>query len=423
MRAQARHHKGPDSTDKRYRRLTRSVAAAALIGLTTAGHADAQTWSLTEHWGGCTAPQPTVIYHHGSRYAWALPAAIERAFVRRGFHFARVLRWDPAIEPSQRAQRYWSHPEEHPRNGSDSYTPNARGIPRALEKVEEATAQVLRDPRIDPERVVIAGVSNGGVLASLAAKGKPARYQGVVNFVGGWVNAKVRPEGHAVNKWLFRTAAHTDVPPALWLYSEYDELYGRAAERSDLWYEAFDDAGGSARYLRIGTKRMGHNLAGYPRTWTPHLERYLEERGLPHALRRGCHGEAPAKTPTAHDFAGTWRGVWEWGRRKNQGTSTLSLRATGAETLKADYRFKGKRYRWGPVVVRDGILRTGTGKTVRFTADLESDGSLTVTRYVVKGKHAGYSHSARFTRSTEPPDPERGQKPQRKAADADARGR
>jgi predicted peptidase len=41
---------------------------------------------------------------------------------------------------------------------------------------------------IDPKRVVIAGVSRGGLLSLAFAARNPGSFVGAINFVGGWMD-------------------------------------------------------------------------------------------------------------------------------------------------------------------------------------------------------------------------------------------
>lgn len=62
------------------------------------------------------------------------------------------------------------------------------GFGHALHDVECAVAHLLERPDVDRDRLLIGGHSRGGFLALAAAGAQPGLFQGVLNFVGGWVD-------------------------------------------------------------------------------------------------------------------------------------------------------------------------------------------------------------------------------------------
>ena len=257
---------------------------------------------------------PTLILHHGSTGRGdnpdnftkvSLPYTVISYFVDRG--------WSVVL-PSRRG-----------RNGSEGlydegFTPSRHrysfepryalpGADRALGDIDAITNVIRTWPFVDKDRLVIGGISRGGISSVAHAGQRPNLYRGVINFVGGWVSDPT-PHHETINQTLFNRG----VPfgkETLWLYASDDRFY--SLENTRAYFEAFKKAGGKGVFFDDFPDGIGHRLPHVPEHWGTVVEAYLGRRGLilkkaPSAVRFTPDPELP---PTA--FLGNWEG--HFGRR------------------------------------------------------------------------------------------------------------
>jgi pimeloyl-ACP methyl ester carboxylesterase len=90
--------------------------------------------------------------------------------------------------------------------------------PGGMEAVDAAYRACLQQPDVDPKRIVLAGLSNGGLGVSRAASLNPARYQGLI-----YLSAVLEPE--VVNSAAFRQGCAGK--PVLVIHGSEDERIPR----------------------------------------------------------------------------------------------------------------------------------------------------------------------------------------------------
>lgn len=152
------------------------------------------------------------------------------------------------------------------------------GFDRAMEDLHLVMQHVVTRPDVDARRVLLTGVSRGGILAAAYAGQHPQHVKGVVNFVGGWMGDRC-PQVAQINPVLFRRAAAYP-GPMLWLYGSRDSFYSMRHSQSN--FEAFRMAGGQGRFVAYDMPegQNGHFIAGRPDLWETDVQRYLRELGL-----------------------------------------------------------------------------------------------------------------------------------------------
>lgn len=285
------------------RGVTRASARLSKIALDTLIHADAAIpWnrhtiefldtSLTEQGHAVrletvlfkpdgNGPFPLLVVNHGStgrgsdpslfrRTAWSFPIA--DAFTRRGWLVAFPQRrgrgnsdglYDEGMD--EHRQRYSCDP--------------ARALPgaeRALADIDAAISSLRRRPDVDPRRVVISGISRGGVLSMAYAGDHPGAVLGAINFVGGWLGTNC-PSATAVNAALFRRGA-AFTGPTLWLYGRDDPYY--PIEHSRANFETFAGAGGKGEFVAFDVpNKNGHTLDRYPELWSAAVDELMAKLG------------------------------------------------------------------------------------------------------------------------------------------------
>jgi dienelactone hydrolase len=231
-------------------------------------------------------PFPLLVFNHGSTGNGRDPARfgvtswspeIADAFVTKGWMVAFPQRrgrgksdglYDEGFAPD-RARGYTCDPER-----------SLAGADRALDDIEAAVAALKQRPDVVHNRIVVGGVSRGGVLSIVYAAAHSDEVRGVVNFVGGWVGEGCGASSE-INRALFRRGGNFD-GSTLWLYGHNDSLYTIDHSRSN--FDAFVGAGGRGDFLEFDVPSgEGHNLVGYPKQWTEPVEKYVaaltENRG------------------------------------------------------------------------------------------------------------------------------------------------
>jgi dienelactone hydrolase len=224
-------------------------------------------------------PFPVLLFNHGStgngRIAPTLTvryAAVAEFFVERGFAVLMPMRRGRGASGGQYGEAYGCDPARL-----------AEGVERGTADVEAALTFALKQTWADPTRLVIGGMSRGGLLSVLYPSVRPVNARGVINFAGGWTfdgcDARAR-----FNEQMFDRAGRSKLP-MLWLYAENDRNYQPASIRA--YHRAFTKAGGSAElrmFPPIG--HDGHDLL--PRTgaaWHQAVDDFLTRIGFSAAAR------------------------------------------------------------------------------------------------------------------------------------------
>ncbi|WP_153013016.1 alpha/beta hydrolase [Pseudacidovorax intermedius] len=226
-----------------------------------------------------TGPFPTVLMNHGSTgmgrdpalfgLTWASPE-IGEYFAARGWQVLFPQRrgrggsdgvYDEGFS-ADRAQGY----------SCDAGSATA-GFDRAMQDLEVVLAHVQTRPDVDARRLLVGGVSRGGILAVALAGAHPERFEGVVNFVGGWIGqgCKTAP---TINPALMQRGAAFE-GPMLWLYGDQDPYYRLSHSRAN--FDAFLQAGGRGEFLsfRPPAGMNGHMIFLSPGLWSEALDNYL----------------------------------------------------------------------------------------------------------------------------------------------------
>ena len=219
-------------------------------------------------------PFPLLLMNHGKQAGPAKLQARERfiymstEFVRRGY--AVMLPMRAGFSRSTGAYRDF---------GCDMLG-NAQGQARDM---LAALAYARRQSWVDPERIVVAGQSYGGMAAlALATRAVPG-VRGVLNFAGG---LRVDMPGcdwqGALAKAYATFGAYNHIP-SLWLYGANDAYFGPAlAQRL---FRSFNGSGGQAELFAYGPfKRDAHLTLGSRdgvAVWLPATEHFLQKIGMP----------------------------------------------------------------------------------------------------------------------------------------------
>lgn len=226
-------------------------------------------------------PFPTLIFNHGStgsgdkpewfKFTWTSPE-VARYFTERGW---QVL--FPQRRGRGKSGGLYDEGFNFDRAAGYSGEPDiaVAGFDRAVSDLDVVTAQVLTRPDVDQKRLIIGGVSRGGILAVAYAGMRPELFRGVVNIVGGWLG-DICAQSAEVNMSLMRRGARF-TQQMLWLYGKEDPYYKIVHSRTV--FDAFTAAGGSGQFVAIDPPpgRDGHSIHLKPSMWAINVERYLND--------------------------------------------------------------------------------------------------------------------------------------------------
>ena len=219
-------------------------------------------------------PFPIVVINHGKSLGdpkkqprfRPIPAAT--VFVTRGYAVVAPMREGFAQSDGK---FYLGHCSTL----QDGYT-QARSLKHTLDFVRV-------QPWADPQRILLAGQSHGGLaaVAFLAAYPQYPGVKGALNFAGG-----LRARACAWQQEMAEAFAHygkTAKRPSLWFYAQNDSFFNPELVRAS--FLAYTSAGGQAILIEPGPfKKDGHQLFGDPQgvsIWGPPTMRFLERLGMP----------------------------------------------------------------------------------------------------------------------------------------------
>lgn len=258
----------------------------------------AQTLEMVVYRPSGSGPFPTLVFNHGStgdgnKPEWfTLTSAspeVGRYFTDRGWQVVFPQRrgrgqsdglYDEGFEADR--SRYACSPEQ-----------SLPGLERAMADLDAVMAHVRTRPDVDLQRLLIGGVSRGGILSVVYAGTRPEMpFRGVLNFVGGWVGDRCA-YADAINSVSFRRGAAFQ-RPELWLYGAQDPFYSLRHSRKN--FDAFIAEGGKGNFVTFNALHgvAGHFIHTQPDLWAAAVTQYLQELGLNDAVI--THGKQ-APTP------------------------------------------------------------------------------------------------------------------------------
>ena len=216
-------------------------------------------------------PWPVFVIGHGSNgklkshhlQSRERPAELARFFLARGYLVIAPMR------------QGFSHSTGESRFDCD----HADYALRYAGDLQAAIDSFVEQGLAKPDQVVVAGQSNGGMVALGYAADHP-RARGIINLSGGidtdgtWCDWRSGMLDAAK-----RLGAQTKIP-ALWLYAEDDTIF--APRIAQPFFAAYRDAGAPAELILYPSG--GHGFAhkkGSSAVWGADVDRFLARLGLP----------------------------------------------------------------------------------------------------------------------------------------------
>jgi dienelactone hydrolase len=225
-------------------------------------------------------PFPTAVMNHGSTGEGDRPAFFSLTWTSIDIVDYFIAKGWQVVFPQRRGRGSSGglYDEGFELNRS-RYTCEAKlslpGLEHALVDLDAVFADLRARPEVDAKRILIGGVSRGGILSVVYAGTRPAPLLGVVNFVGGWVGDDCQT-AEMVNTVSFTRGA-TFARPMLWLYGENDSFYTLAHSRKN--FATFEAAGGKASFqsIELPKGQDGHSIHVNPKIWAPYIDAYFKQ--------------------------------------------------------------------------------------------------------------------------------------------------
>ncbi len=223
-------------------------------------------------------PFPLLVVNHGSTGRGNDPARFKQTFwsVAIADHFTRKG-WLVAFPQRRgRGNSDGLYDEGFGTDRSRGYTcdpdRSLAGARRALEDVHAAMTLLRQRPDVDARRVVIGGISRGGILSIAYAGQHPGDVLGAINFVGGWLGTGCGTAAEVSGALFRQGAAFTG--PTIWLYGRDDPFYSIDHSRGN--FAAFESAGGKGAFFEVEVPgKNGHGVNAYAELWTASVENFL----------------------------------------------------------------------------------------------------------------------------------------------------
>lgn len=216
-------------------------------------------------------PAPVVMFHHGSS-GGPIPANYtEKAASFAAFLNARGI----ALLVPMRSGRGQSEGPNNEEPSPCTVDAATAGLANATTAVDASLAYLRTQPWADMSKIVMAGHSRGGILASVYAAEHPGAVRGVINFSGGWKNdACATPD---INISLFEAAGRKSTVPSIFLYAKGDGFY--ADTSMEKYARVYGDAGGRVTFRMYQLSDVnGHLLfRRAQRVWEADVDAFLRE--------------------------------------------------------------------------------------------------------------------------------------------------
>jgi dienelactone hydrolase len=173
----------------------------------------------------------------------------------------------------------------------------------SAEDVAGAVDALRREPWVDPDRVILLGLSTGGLAVAAAGAVNPPGVVGILNFAGGrgaFTQGQVCSEGRLVD--AFAAFGKTAKFPELWLYAQNDRSF--APPLAQRMFDAYTSAGAPAQlqfFPPYGTDGHALLLDAPTDIWWPAVSVFLASLNLPTSVVVELPAPSPLPAPQVND--------------------------------------------------------------------------------------------------------------------------
>ncbi|GAB3442940.1 CocE/NonD family hydrolase [Massilia solisilvae] len=217
-------------------------------------------------------PFPLLIINHGKD-----PGRPDQQPRDRFYHMAHafVARGYAVIVPMR--QGFASSTGRYRDHGCDM---TANGYTQASD-ILDALNYAREQPWVDPQRIVIAGQSYGGLATIALGTQQLPGVRGLLNFAGGLRDEECSWQRELVSAYA-NYGANARIP-SLWMYGANDSLFG--PELATRMHDAYLLAGGQGKLVEYGAfKRDSHGMLASrdgEKVWLGETEEFLKQVGMP----------------------------------------------------------------------------------------------------------------------------------------------
>lgn len=216
-------------------------------------------------------PFPLLIVNHGSTGPGKISAKLTLRYEEFGKYFTQ--KQFVVLAPMRRDRGQSEGDYEEPYWCSDAEVD--RGIKNAIQDIDAVFAYVKELPYIDTSRIVLSGVSRGGILSVIYAAERPGSVRAVINFVGGWMGEGCTKYMYDPNLMYFKRSGARTTTPMIFLYADNDSYYSKEAIKT--YWKAFEKAGGKGAFRLYGSVGQdGHSLSRNWGVWLKDVEDFLQ---------------------------------------------------------------------------------------------------------------------------------------------------
>jgi dienelactone hydrolase len=210
---------------------------------------------------------PVVIFNHGSTGPGIIPVTetYRGAAPIEFFHSLGYI----VVEPMRKGRGASEGPNVEE---DESVAPDVQ-LDSAIEDVHAVVEYLRTQTNVDSNRIVVSGVSRGGLLSVAYAGRYPEGVIGVINFSGGWFGEGMPTADF--NFKAFAEAGHNAKVPMLWLYGDHDSFYSLKFDEAE--FKKFQEAGGRGEMVEVhDIPGEGHLLFLWMNRWQDKATGYLK---------------------------------------------------------------------------------------------------------------------------------------------------
>lgn len=209
---------------------------------------------------------PVIICNHGSTGPGIIP--VKAVYRGGGEEFFYHSLGYVVVIPMRKGRGL----SDGPYLEEDESVSHAVQLDSAIEDLQAIVQYVSHRDDVDPKRVIVEGVSRGGLLSVAYAGRYPTDVAGVINFSGGWFGEGM-PDAE-FNFEAFGKAGHDARVPMLWLYADHDSFYSLKFDERE--FSRFREAGGRGDFVEVrDIPGEGHLLCLWVDRWQGNVASYL----------------------------------------------------------------------------------------------------------------------------------------------------